>query len=65
MTNSELKKSWKKVLEISPSDKISKVKIDQWYKPLGPVRIDEAAGVIYFVSDDSRPRFSAGSTSLS
>lgn len=55
MTNSELKKNWKKVLEISPSDKISKVKIDQWYKPLVPVRIDEAAGVIYFVSDDSSP----------
>ena len=55
MTNSELKKNWKKVLEISPSDKISKVKIDQWYKPLVPDRIDEAAGVLYFVSDDSSP----------
>ncbi|MBR5925728.1 MAG: chromosomal replication initiator protein DnaA, partial [Firmicutes bacterium] len=55
MTNSELKKNWKKVLDNSPSDKINKVKIDQWYKPLVPVRIDEEAGVIYFVSDDSSP----------
>ena len=52
MTNSELKNNWLKVLTVCNPNKMDKVKLEQWYRPLNPVRIDESAGIIYFTCKD-------------
>lgn len=55
MTNSELKSKWKTVLDTCPTDKVSAVKLDQWYRPLSPTSIDEDKAVIYFVATETNP----------
>ena len=52
MTNSELKNNWLMVLTVCNPNKMDKVKLEQWYRPLNPVRIDESAGIIYFTCKD-------------
>jgi len=53
MNNTELKIKWKQVLDICPTDKFTALKIDQWYRPLSPVSIDELSGVISFAATES------------
>ena len=55
MQNSELKSKWKTVLDTCPTDKVSAVKLDQWYRPLSPTSIDEEKGTIYCVASESNP----------
>ncbi len=55
MTNSKLKLKWKTVLDTCPTDKVSAVKLDQWYRPLSPTSIDEEKGIIYCVATETNP----------
>ena len=55
MQNSELKSKWKTVLDTCPTDKVSAVKLDQWYRPLSPTSIDEEKGIIYCVASETNP----------
>ena len=52
MTINELKKNWATVLDSCHPDKMDAVKLEQWYRPLTPVRIDEDSETIYFVCRD-------------
>ena len=55
MQNSELKSKWKTVLDTCPTDKVSAVKLDQWYRPLSPTSIDENKAIIYCVATETNP----------
>ncbi|MDO5441965.1 MAG: chromosomal replication initiator protein DnaA [Bacillota bacterium] len=55
MTITELKTKWKQVLDACPTDKINAVKLDQWYRPLTPVSIDEENAVIAFAATETNP----------
>ena len=55
MTKTELKANWKTVLDSCPTDRITAVKLDQWYRPLTPISIDEERGIISCVANESNP----------
>lgn len=55
MQNSELKSKWKTVLDTCPTDKVSAVKLDQWYRPLSPTSIDEDKAIIYCAATETNP----------
>ncbi len=53
MNNAELTLNWKRALDLLYEDPANRLKVDSWFRPLLPYRIDESKGIIYCSSQDS------------